>query len=58
VFALAFITVTWPEDTGRYVKVGLAGSVLAFLVCAVTAVFAAARDTYAIGRKGRSDRRQ
>lgn len=52
-FALAFVTVTWPEDTGTYVKVGLAASVVGFLICAVTAVFAAARDTYATGKRGR-----
>ncbi|MGH2730134.1 MAG: hypothetical protein ACRDJI_05930 [Actinomycetota bacterium] len=55
VSALSFVTVTWPEDTGRYVKVALVGSVLAFIVCSVTAIFAAARDTYAPGRKGRDE---
>jgi hypothetical protein len=55
VCALSFVTVTWGEDTGRFVKVALVGSVLAFFVCSVTAIFAAARDTYAPGRKERDD---
>ena len=44
---LAFITVTWPGDTGRYVVAVFIGSGICFLACASMAVFSAARDTYA-----------
>ena len=44
--ALAFITVRWPGDTGRYVKVALAGSITGFVASAAVAVLAAARNTY------------
>ena len=43
---LAFITVTWPEDTGRYVIGVLIGSGVGFMTCASLAVFSAARDTH------------
>jgi hypothetical protein len=45
--AIAFITVGWPGETGRYVIGVLAVAVLGFLLCAAFAVLAAARDTYA-----------
>jgi hypothetical protein len=46
----AFITIGWPGRTGRYVIAVVVFSVVAFMVSAAIAVFAAARDTYA--RKG------
>jgi hypothetical protein len=42
----AFITIGWPGRTGRYVIAVVVFSVVAFMVSAATAVFAAARDTY------------
>jgi hypothetical protein len=47
VAAIAFVTVGWPGETGRYVLGVLAVAVLSFLLCAAFAVLAAARDTYA-----------
>ena len=44
---LAFITVTWPNETGRYVIGVFIGSGVGFMTCASLAVFSAARDTYA-----------
>jgi hypothetical protein len=43
---LAFITVSWPDDTSRYVLIVFTVSVIGFMTCAATAVFSAARDTY------------
>jgi hypothetical protein len=43
---LAFITVSWPDDTSRYVLIVFTVSVIGFMACAGTAVFSAARDTY------------
>ena len=43
---LAFITVTWPEDTGRYVIGVFIASGIGFMTCASLAVFSAARETY------------
>ena len=43
---IAFITVRWPEDTGRYVVTILIIAGVSFLMSASIAVFAAARDTY------------
>ena len=44
---LAYITVGWPDDVGRYVIAVIFVSVLGFFLSASMAVFAAARDTYA-----------
>ncbi len=46
---LAFITVRWPGETGRYVKVALVGSISGFVASASVAVLAAARNTYRSG---------
>ena len=43
---LAFITVTWPDDTGRYVVGAFIASGVGFLASASIAVFSAARETY------------
>ena len=43
---LAFITVSWPEESGRYVIGVFIGAGIGFLTCASIAVFSAARDTY------------
>ena len=43
---LAFITISWPDDTGRYAMVVFVASVIGFMSCASIAVFSAARDTY------------
>ena len=43
---LAFVTVGWPQDTGRYVMAVFIGSVIGVVACASAAVFTAARDTY------------
>lgn len=43
---LAFITVSWPGDSGRYVTGVFIGAGIGFLTCASIAVFSAARDTY------------
>ncbi len=43
---LAFITVRWPDTTGRYVVAVIIAAALGFMSCAVLAVFSAARDTY------------
>ncbi|MGH2749859.1 MAG: hypothetical protein ACRDK3_03145 [Actinomycetota bacterium] len=43
---LAFITISWPDDTSRYVIVVFTASVIGFMSCASIAVFSAARDTY------------
>lgn len=50
VSVIAFITVGWPDDTGRWVKTVIVGSIMGFIVSCVTAIFAAARDTYRIHR--------
>ena len=52
---LAFITVRWPGDLGRYVMTAFVGSGFGFVFCAIMAVFAAARDTYPQGSARRSD---
>ncbi len=44
---LAFISVRWPNGTGRYVIGALIFSVVGFLFCASMAVSAAMRDSYA-----------
>ena len=43
---LAFITITWPNETGRYVIGVFIGSIVGFMTCASLAVFSAARETY------------
>lgn len=43
---LAFITVTWPNETGRYVIAVFIGSGVGFMTCASLAVISAARATY------------
>lgn len=52
---LAFITVTWPNDTGRYAIGVFIGAGIGFLASASVAVFSAARDTYAAPKKDGSD---
>lgn len=47
VSVIALATVSWPEDTSRYVIGTLVLSALGFLIFASTAVFSAARETYA-----------
>ncbi len=44
---ITFITVRWPQGTGRYVVMVFVVSGLGFITCASTAVLSAARDTYA-----------
>jgi hypothetical protein len=44
---LAFVTIRWPGDSGRYLIAVLFASVIVFVVSASTAVLTAARDTYA-----------
>ena len=43
---LAFVTVRWSGAAGRLIVVAVVLSAVAFLACASTAVFTAARDTY------------
>jgi hypothetical protein len=43
---LAFITISWPDDLGRYVMAIIVISVVGFMTSASLAVFSAARDTY------------
>jgi hypothetical protein len=43
---LLFVTVTWPGNIGRYIVVAFVTAVFGFIICAIVAVFAAARDTY------------
>lgn len=45
---LAFITVTWPGNSGRYIIAVVFISGIGFLASASIAVFSAARDTYAL----------
>jgi hypothetical protein len=53
---LAFITVSWPDDTGRYVVGVFIGSGIGFLASASIAVFSAARETYVSPAKDEPDR--
>jgi len=48
---LAFITISWPDDTSRYVLAVFMISVVGFMTSASLAVFSAARDTYPRHRK-------
>jgi hypothetical protein len=43
---LAFITIGWPGESGRYVIGVVIFSAVTFIASALIAVFAAARDTY------------
>ena len=43
---LAFITVRWPEATGRYVMAVFIFSIVGFITSASVAIFSAARNTY------------
>jgi hypothetical protein len=43
---LAFITISWPDDTSRYVVAVFVASIVGFMTSASLAVFSAARDTY------------
>ena len=43
---LAFITVAWPRDSGRYVIAVLIVAIVGFIASASIAVLSAARDTY------------
>jgi hypothetical protein len=43
---LAFITISWPDDLGRYLMAIFVFSVVGFMTSASLAVFSAARDTY------------
>ena len=52
---IAFITIGWPGDTGRYVIFAFILAGLGFLAFASTAVLAAARDTYARDRSVKRD---
>jgi hypothetical protein len=52
---LAFITVAWPGESGRYVIAVFIFCGVGFLACASTAVFSAARETYAGPRNEKSD---
>jgi hypothetical protein len=53
---LAFITVRWPGDTARHVKVVFVLSGVAFMACAALAVFFAMRETHPQRRDGISER--
>ncbi len=44
---LAFITVSWPGETGRYVVGVVIAAGVGFMTCASLAVLSAARETYA-----------
>jgi len=43
---LAFITISWPDDSSRYVVAIFVASIVGFMTSASLAVFSAARDTY------------
>jgi len=43
---LAFITISWPDDSSRYVVAVFVASIVGFMTSASLAVFSAARDTY------------
>lgn len=43
---LAFITISWPDELGRYLMVIVVISIIGFMTSASLAVFSAARDTY------------
>jgi uncharacterized membrane protein len=43
---LAFITISWPDDSSRYVVGVFMTAVIGFVTSASIAVFSAARDTY------------
>lgn len=43
---LAFVTVRWPEDAGRFLIAAVFLCAIAFMTFSSVAVFSAARDTY------------
>jgi hypothetical protein len=43
---LAFITISWPDDSSRYVVAVFVASIVGFMTSASLAVFSAARHTY------------
>jgi hypothetical protein len=43
---LAFLTVGWPGDTGRYLVAIFIGSIIGCFACASAALFTAMRGTY------------
>ena len=47
---LAFITVSWPADSGRYLWIVFVSCIVGFIACASAAVLAAAKDTYPTDR--------
>lgn len=51
-----FVSVGWPDDTGRYVIAIFFFSAISFIACASAAVFTAARDTYATNPRERTPR--
>jgi hypothetical protein len=52
---LAFITVSWPGNAGRYVMGVFIASGVGFMTCASLAVFSAAKETYTVrGPKSKS----
>ena len=52
---LAFVTVRWTGAAAGVVVAAVVLSAVGFLVCASAAVFTAARDTYARGRREGAD---
>ncbi len=50
---LLFISVSWPDAVRDWLITAFVAAAIGFLASASTAVFAAARDTYASGRSGR-----
>jgi hypothetical protein len=52
---LAFVSVRWPGDTGRYLKVAFVLSVIAFMASCIMAILGAARDTYIKREVGERD---
>jgi hypothetical protein len=53
---LAFITVGWPDETGRYVIGVFVFSIVGFITSASIAIFSAARNAYP-GRGSGSEKR-
>ncbi len=51
-----FVSVGWPDDTGRYVIAIFFLSTIGFIASASTAIFTAARDTYAVNPRTAGDR--
>ncbi len=53
---IVFISIRWPDNTGRYVIATLIFSIVGFLFCASMAVSAAMRDSYARPPKNTRDK--